>query len=247
MKMRLFFYFLSFACLYSSPCFAQFVPLIFGTSMGSVLAADVSRDPLAVIKVPFPVDNADFKRADLLLDKRKFKEARAIYEQLATNGLPEASFRLACLWSYGLGGKRDLKKSADFFMQAAQGGLPQAQYRMGWILQDGVLMPQDKAQAFSWFLKAAQAGYSKAAFEVSSFYYLGDVIPKDRVEAFYWAREGAKRNEPQSLWLLGLYYWRGIGCAQNKDQAIHHLNLAANLGDKMAKKHLKAALAGKLK
>ena len=82
----------------------------------------------------------------------------------------------------------------------------------------------------------------KAANFLGTCYYYGscsDWTP-DYAQALDWFRRTGEREDPYSLYMLGLMWMKGQGVEKDEEQGLNLIRAAAERGSRTAKKHLES-------
>jgi TPR repeat protein len=87
--------------------------------------------------------------------------------------------------------------------------------------------------ALGWYKKAALQGHLDACHKVGLICACGD--KEQRQDAAFWFMKAATAGHAPSQYQIGLLYERGIGVAQNPDEGLRWIRLAAKRGDADAK------------
>ncbi len=109
-----------------------------------------------------PTKEKPIKQADAAIRVKNFKKAFRILAPLARQNHPDAQYRLAAFYRYGLGVAHDDKKTYFWMREAARHGHQKAQYSLGTLYLNGRGIEQNLHLARRWFEKAAQQGYQQA-------------------------------------------------------------------------------------
>lgn len=145
----------------------------------ALLLAAVVGDPAAAATV------ADGRRA---LEERRYRDARAIWSDLARAGDVEARWQLALLLDLGLGGPRDPAAAFGWYVAAAQAGDARAELNAGVMLDSGRGTARDRAGAALWYARAAANGHARAAYDLAQLYESGEGVPRNPELARSWYR-----------------------------------------------------------
>jgi len=114
--------------------------------------------------------------------------------QLAAAGDPQAQFKLAQSYQFGIGVKKDLETAAHWHREAAAQGWADSMYELG-NLEYTLLKPADRTQpappeanekSIYWFRKAAGTGHAVGQHTLGLMYAFGDRVPQDRVTGRMW-------------------------------------------------------------
>ncbi len=90
-------------------------------------------------------------------------EAANWYEKAATQGVPEAQFKLATLLERGRGREADPKAAAQWYERAARGGYAPAQYNLGVLQLNTASSEVDRIDGLVWLMRAREQGVQPAA------------------------------------------------------------------------------------
>ncbi len=149
------------------------------------------------------------------------------WQPLADQGVGQAQYNLALLYSRGQGLDRDPVKATQLFESAANQGLVQAQYNLGLAYLTGNGVTQNEDTAMSWFQKAAELGDPNAADN------LGTILEKhqDYGSAMKWYRKAADAGVAEANFNIGSMYDLGRGVIADPVQAMSWYQKGAELGD----------------
>lgn len=168
-----------------------------------------------------------YKRGDYTT---AMKEWRASAEQ----GDADAQYRLANMYSQGLGVPQDYSEAVKWWRRAAKQGLVQAQHRLANMYKRGLGVPQDYAEAVNWYRKAAEKGDVSSQFSLAVTY--GEM--QDYSEAVKWYRRAAEQRDriaKFAAYFIGQIYEQGErGVPQDYAEAVKWYRKAAEQGVGMA-------------
>eukprot|EP00984_Skeletonema_dohrnii_P022633 scaffold11731_cov74-Skeletonema_dohrnii-CCMP3373.AAC.4 len=85
----------------------------------------------------------------------------------------------------------------------------------------------DYGSAFEYLTKAAKMGDVEAHFNLAAMYWKGAGVQKDGKKGNYHAEEAAIAGHPEARFSLAAIEWKN----GNRERAVKHLVIAANLGD----------------
>ena len=135
---------------------------------------------------------ADYDEAVASRDPKHpgFSRARETWEPLVAEGDPAASFHLAMLHMFGLGGADfDQVAALQLIERAAEHRYPPAQTFMGLLAErgDGTLVATDEGLAFEWYAHGAKGGHCAAVRRLVRAYTEGELgVAPDAGKADEW-------------------------------------------------------------
>ena len=159
-----------------------------------------------------------------LHSRGRYREALPIYRDLAILGYSPAFAILAIDWF--INPNQVFKKDIVYAMQLVSVGSQHSNCNRC----DGVLAycliktKEDLQKAFHLALKSSESG-DVIGFLALALYFLEE--EKDYVRARLLFLQAAKKNEPKSLYNLAKIYERGLGVAQDFNEAYRYYKLAA--------------------
>ena len=146
---------------------------------------------------------------------------------------------MAVKWAWIKTYKHMLRDTVDHNGDPEQGHV-RAQAQLGSMYANGMGVSQDDSQAVFWYRKAAEQGDAKAQALLGRMYNSGEGVPQDYSHAVFWYRNAAEQGYALGQALLGSMYISGRGVSKDDVQGYAWLNLAAALGDDVAKDVAKA-------
>ena len=117
---------------------------------------------------------------------------------LATQGNPDAQYRLGVAHASGEGVPRDLAEAAKWYRLAAEQGIAAAQGRLGSLLLSGDGITRNFTEAARWFRSAADQGNAYAAANLGLLHARGEGVTRDESEACVWFMVGAALGDPDA-------------------------------------------------
>ena len=149
-----------------------------------------------------PVDT-DFKTAVKHIEKKRFFEAYEIFSTLADQGIPEAQFNLALLYSNGLGVPKNYRLALYWSWQAHLNGHETAINRVNIIydLIDEKLRNSVAQTIIDEMLLIAQAGDKAAPLKLGQT-YLGLFVEAQNKPAYVWLSISQAYGEERANELL---------------------------------------------
>ncbi len=124
-------------------------------------------------------------------NKKKYKEAVAIWQKLADEGSVDAQYWLGICYSMGRGVGKDKKKAAYWYEKAANQGDADMQYKIGFAYKWGRGVLKNDEKAIYWLEKSANKGNVSAQYCLGECYYEGIGVTKDYSKAAYWYSKAA--------------------------------------------------------
>jgi hypothetical protein len=120
--------------------------------------------------------------------------AVALLEKAIAAGEPDAAFRLAKVYEFGLGVQADPARAIALYQEAAAAGIPGAVNDMGYFHFAGEMgIAKDREKALDLFRQAADLGHTEAMFNLASFAANGQAPglgAKDAADLLYRALRG---------------------------------------------------------
>ena len=145
-------------------------------------------------------------------------EANKWYEKSAEQGNAEAQFNLGLSYYRGEGVVKDYAKAMYWFKKASDQGDADAQLHVGRCLEETKASNEEIVTAY---LKAAEMGQPEAQCFMGEWYKYGDNGLKiDINETYRWCRKAAERGNNFAQFEIGIVYDYGLGCEENKKEAV---------------------------
>ena len=127
-------------------------------------------------------------------------EAVRVFTLAAEQGMPEAQYKLGCMYRDGLTDiPQDYAKAAEFFHAAAIQNHADAQNCLGACYQLGNGVQKNIDEALKWYRLAAESGNSKAQFNLGWCYAKGLGVPEDHAIARSWYEKSAEQGYDRAL------------------------------------------------
>lgn len=98
------------------------------------------------------------------------------------------------------------------------------------MLIRGTFLRQDAGEGRAWLRRTAVAGHAGAYAHLASHGLFDGDSFVDPSEIIKWLSLSARQNEPLAFHYLGYCYHRGVGVAENHEQAVACVLNAARLG-----------------
>ena len=124
--------------------------------------------------------------ADEAFDRGEFVTALELYEALANQQEPAATYRLGLMYEQGLGTDPDPMVAASWYQKAQALESPEAIGALADLHLKGVGVIQDFKEALRLNISAAEAGYAPAQYNLAVAYANGVGTFRDPVKAHMW-------------------------------------------------------------
>ena len=167
--------------------------------------------------------------ADEAFDRGEFVTALELYEALANQQEPAATYRLGLMYEQGLGTDPDPMVAASWYQKAQALESPEAIGALADLHLKGVGVIQDFKEALRLNISAAEAGYAPAQYNLAVAYANGVGTFRDPVKAHMWfniAAASGYANAAQSRdSLASVMAEAEVTRAQQRAKACMDLNL----------------------
>jgi TPR repeat protein len=140
-------------------------------------------------------------------------------------GDPVAQYDVALMYANGAGITKNLEQALHWTRLAAEKGHVSAQYLLARSYQQGSGTDKDPLRALSWYQRAAERGNEKATLKLATLF----LEPQNEI-AFKYALDAAKAGLPQAQMAVAEQLSKGLGVAQDIDQANVWYRSAAQQG-----------------
>ncbi|MGV6820081.1 MAG: tetratricopeptide repeat protein, partial [Parvularcula sp.] len=117
-----------------------------------------------------PIQSRDIGTAVAAMRAGDYATARALAEDLAAMGDPDAQYILGHIYQNGLTVEKDTVKAITYYVQAATSGQPNAQFALGELAYRGEGAVQDWDRAAQWYNLAAAQGHLLAKVRLGYMY-----------------------------------------------------------------------------
>lgn len=149
-------------------------------------------------------------------------EDRQWCEKAAAQGHIPAAYKLAEMYTNGLGGEQNQAQALRWLRNAAEGGIGAALIDI-----EALVGEKDAALIYADYVGRAKAGEAKAQQLLGMMYNTGIGVPEDVGEGFSWSLRAAVQKDPGGAADAGLAYSTGQGVGQDHMQAYVWFSLAA--------------------
>ena len=171
----------------------------------------------------------DLAEADEAFDRGEFVTALELYEALAEQQDPAATYRLGLMYEQGLGTDADPATAASWYQKALALDSPEAIGALADLHLRGIGVIQNFKESLRLNISAAEAGYAPAQYNLAVAYANGVGTYRDPVKAHMWfniAAASGYANAAQSRDSLAAVMAEGeITRAQQRAKACLDSNL----------------------
>lgn len=122
---------------------------------------------------------------------KDYEQAAECFREAAEWFHPDAQYRLAFCYEWGLGVKADTTESICWYTRSAELNQVQAQCHLGDLYACGESVDRDDIAAFGWYLRAAKNGNEKAMARVGTMLLDGKGVAQDTEAGVKWLMEAA--------------------------------------------------------
>lgn len=162
----------------------------------------------------------------IAIKKRDCATALKELKPLALKGNVTAQYELSAMYQNGCG---SVVASSDeemlkWLRKAADQGHIEAQFKLGNMYIIGDRVAESQENAVIWWRKAAEQGHLEAQLDLG--------IYTEGSESVKWYIKAAEQGNAKAQGRLGHMYFTGDGVAQNFEEAVKWLTMAAAQGDK---------------
>lgn len=160
------------------------------------LALGLAATPLLIAEPTAEKRQADYGEALRAYTRGDYDAAAPAFEELASQGMVEAQYRLGVMYSQGEGVPRDHAEALAWHRRAAEHGHAQAQTALGIMYRNGLGVRQDYKTAYVWFGLGAAGGDGRAVSmgqEVAQRMSYEEVAEAERRIQDWRSRNGAAR------------------------------------------------------
>ena len=132
------------------------------------------------------------------------------------------------------------REAMKWLRKAGAAHVPWAEFHLGVIFDEGLAGTRDRRRAAYWYERAASRGYPNAMLNLGVILANRRGAAKNIRRAMALYRAAALGGRASAAYNLGLYYSVGRGVKPDKAAAARWFRRAARLGDKDAKRFLRA-------
>jgi len=172
---------------------------------------------------------AKWDKAEDYYNLGEYQSAIILYQEIAENlAYESAQFKLAWIYSNGLGVKKNSYEALRWYTLAASQGNFAAQNNLYILYINGSddFLP-NKSKAIFWLKRSAKNGNSRAQANLSYLYSEGIEVEKDEIKAFELANKSSNQGDDLGRYYLALYYYNGIGISVNIIKAFNLMKKVA--------------------
>lgn len=198
------------------------------------ISLPVAPSPLSVVDIILAV--AEKYRSGIDGMPRDDAKAAKWYSIAAKRKNADAQFKLAGLYSRGIGiGKNDAE-AVKWYRAAAEQGNAEAQFILAERYAKGVGVGKNEAEAVQWYRKAAEQGNAGAQFILAGHYFNGIGVKKNEAEAVRWCRKAAEQGIAEAQFRLAKCYYASRGTSKDNTEAAKWSRRAAgqNIADALS-------------
>ena len=155
--------------------------------------------PMMILGEDGQISQLSLEAGDTALGSGNYFSALSIFNHQYQVGDLEAGFRLAQMYSQGLGVEANPAKVYEIYRALTREGDIGAENNLGVCYEYGVGVPVDYAQAAAWYRRSADHGNLLGLYDLGLLYAEGRVAPHNDVEALtllLQALERARRGDP---------------------------------------------------
>jgi TPR repeat protein len=157
--------------------------------------------------------------------------ARSNYEIAAENGIHEAKFRLANLYSFGFGGSKDFDRAFMLYTIASEDDDLEARAMTGVCKLYGYGTSVDTHEGLRLLYLAAYDGSTVAMSVLEDLYRNGRFVNQDLEKASYYGQEVEEKGKRQAFMFLALAREHGLFPPKDLQLALKNYQQAAKRGD----------------
>lgn len=144
---------------------------------------------------------------------------RETLRQLADEGNVSAMLDYAIMCKEGKGGKQDLQETYNYLLKAEAHGSIKAKVNLGCMYRRGMVGDEpDPIKALGYFVEASKTK-KEANYNIAMMHLEGDHPNANKKEAFR-LLSNVRNIMPLSYYYLGYMLENGVGCEQDRAQAI---------------------------
>lgn len=151
------------------------------------------------------------------------------FRKRASQGDPEASYRMGLIFARGKAIPQDYVAAAQWFQQAANAGYVAAQTSIAWMCELGMGVERNDQLAVEWYTRAAQQNHPVAIFNLAVMIADGRGMPQSDTQAVEYLVQAANAGVPDAFFSLGKMALAGRGIARNYEDAIEYFRCATDL------------------
>lgn len=161
-----------------------------------------------------------------------YAKALELYLKAAKLDHPEASYRVAVCYEFGVGSRRDMEKAVSWYRKAAHLGSVSSMYKLGML----ALQNRNSSEGLMWLQHAADKANPDtphAVHELGLLYERGlEKLAKSDAKALEMFYKAARLNYSPAQARLGRAYEFGeLGCDIDPSRSIRWYRAAAQQGD----------------
>jgi len=157
-------------------------------------------------------------------------EACQWFEKAAIGGIPFAAHLYGECLENGVHCDQDYAKAAVWYEKAAEFGYDLSLCYLAELYMEGKGVPENPELAIELCSKSAKNRSIPAQIRLGRLYLEGDEPVRDYKVAFAWFELNALKNNPESIYYLGVMLRDGLGIPKSSEKAVHYFESAAAQG-----------------
>ena len=178
----------------------------------------------------------DYEQAREIEKEEGVMKALSSYRALAKRDDVDAIFRLAQIYSKGIGIKKSLSRAKELLEQASSLNHHKSTYYLGKLYLSKKSPYYDLTDAFNSFAIAANNNYAPAQNMIGQFLVTGTVVEKDYKKAVKYFERASKQGLTQAHCNLAFMYASGKGVFPNFGRAHQFAKKGIKQGNKKCQK-----------
>lgn len=131
------------------------------------------------------------------------------------------------------------------FKQLGRAGNLDGMVATGVCLVEGLGVQRDDTEGVRWLKQASEKGSAQGLYELGTLVYVGTAgLEEDEQAAYSFFQQAAEQEHPAAIFMVADCLLEGVGCKQDQAKAVPLLRVAADLGHRGARQHLRQLLDG---
>lgn len=126
--------------------------------------------------------------------KKDLTRAHQWFLKAAEQGHPQAQYKVAAAYHFGLGVAANPQLALTWYRRAAAQGVDEAQHNLAHMILNGTGTQRAPDEAARWFTENAKHGFGPSQLALGYLYLRGDGVVADPVEAWAWFRASESRD-----------------------------------------------------
>jgi hypothetical protein len=141
---------------------------------------------IKLMREEFTNRDMDLSSGIAAFEAKHFSRSSQLLSPLASDGEPEAQYRMAIMMQNGLGMTANELQAFKYMRSAAETGHALAQHGLGFMYLEGECVEKNPAKAAEWFTQAAEQGLAGSQTTLAMLYEEGRGVEKNLDEAQKW-------------------------------------------------------------